>query len=83
MRHSSESKICQILSHPLSAVNRRIVKMQHDSPFTCPLTLWMADFGQRAQHRFYEVCAIHSLSIRTNPDLVFPCAIEETVNIAF
>jgi hypothetical protein len=62
---------------PLSVVNWRIVKMQHDSPFTCPFTLWIADFGQRAQHRSYEICAIHPLSIRRNHNLVFPSAIEE------
>jgi hypothetical protein len=77
MRYSSESKTRQILSAPLSVVNRRIVKMQHDPPFTSCPTLWIADFGQMAQHRFYEVCAIHLLSIRRIYNLVFPCAIEE------
>jgi hypothetical protein len=83
MRHSSESKTRQILSDPLSAVNRRIVKMQHDSLFTCAPALWIADFGQRAQHRFYEVCAIHLLSIRGDRNLVFPCAIEENHEHSF
>jgi hypothetical protein len=68
---------------PLSVVNWRIIKMQHDSPFTCLLALWMADFGQRAQHRFYEVCAIPPLSLRKNRNLAFPCAIEENREHSF
>jgi hypothetical protein len=77
MHHSSESKTRQILSDPLSVVNPRIVKMQHDSPLTCPPAIWIANFGQSAQYRFYEVCAIHLLSLRKHRNHVFPCAIEE------
>jgi hypothetical protein len=83
MRYSSESKTRQILSDPLSVVNRRIVKMQHNSPFTCPPALWIANFGQRAQHRFYEVRAIPLLSLPENRNLVFPCAIEENREDSF
>jgi hypothetical protein len=37
----------------------------------------MANFGQRLQHKFYEVCAVHLLSFRENCNLAFSCAIED------
>jgi hypothetical protein len=43
----------------------------------------MANLGQMAQHRFYEGCVIHLLSLWKNRNRLFPCVIEENREHSF
>jgi hypothetical protein len=80
---------CTILLNPkLTRFSRTPSMLWTGALAKCSMTLlsrapWIANFGQRAQHRFYEACVIHLSSLRKNRDLVFPCAIEENREHSF